>query len=86
MDEQITRRTGDYGEPAPFSLRLRSIKSARQTLARILRERGKGNIDRETFRDLIYGMSHLLAFMKTEKELDIEERLQVIEDRLEAQR
>lgn len=77
--EQIRTNTA---VPAPFSLRLRSLKSSRQTLARIVREHARGNLDRDTFKDLVYGMSHLLSYMKTEKELDVEARLEAIEDRL----
>jgi hypothetical protein len=66
-------------------MRLNTIENSRRTLASIIREFHKGKIDETTFRALVYGMSKLLEYFRIEKELQIEERLDAIEDRLEGE-
>lgn len=65
--------------PLGFPLRLRTLKSARSTHARILRVYGQGLIDHETFRNLIFGMSSFLSYLKTEVDQKFEDRLAVLE-------
>ena len=70
--------------PIFFALRLRSLKSTRQSMARVLREYGKGTISQQVYKDLIYGISQFSALLKTEKEFDIESRLLQIEEVIES--
>lgn len=62
-----------------FNLRLASLKSARQSVARIVREYGKGRVDEKLYKGVLYGLQTLLAFQKAEAEHEIERRLEEIE-------
>ena len=42
----------------------------------------RGDIDRVLFRDLAYGMSAFLGYWKAEFELDVEKRLEALEEQL----
>ena len=42
----------------------------------------RGDIDRVLFRDLAYGMSVFLGYWKAEFELDVEKRLEALEEQL----
>ena len=64
-------------------LRLNNLENSRKTFARLIREYAKGNIPRTVFRDLCYALVGFLSFLKTEKELDIEERISALEELLE---
>lgn len=66
----------------PLTLRLRSPTSTRQTLARVIREYGRGNLDRDMYKDLVWGISQFLGAFRIERDLEIEKRLQEIEDQL----
>lgn len=72
-----------YCAPLPFRLRLASIKSSRQTMARLTREVAKGLISVQDFKTVAYGMQNLLAYHKAEADARIEERLTEIEDELD---
>lgn len=65
------------------SLRLGSVKSTRQTLARLIRAYGRGEIDERTYKAILYGASHLLSAFRLEIDSSIETRLSEIEQRLE---
>ena len=78
--ERNSNSKNDTPAPLPFTLRLRSLKSTRQSMARVLREYGKGNISQKIYRDLIYGISQFAFLLKTEKEAEIETRLQAVEE------
>lgn len=67
---------------ASFLLRLASLKSTRQTFARLLREYAAGRVDRDTFRDLCYGLGGFLAVFSKEIDNDFDDRLTKIEERL----
>lgn len=71
-----------YPKPLEFRLRTRTLKTARQTFARIFRTYAEGKIDHETFRNMIYGLSNYLDYLKTEAEINILDRLAEIERRL----
>ena len=68
----------------PFQLRLGNLRSSRATLARVIREYGKGGIDRNVFKDLVYAISVLVGVMKTERDEALEARLEEIEKALNA--
>ena len=71
--------------PLPFALRLASLKSCRQSAARLVREYGRGRIDDATFRGVLYGLQTLLAYVKTEKDFDVEKRLDALEKAIKEQ-
>lgn len=59
-------------------------EKARLSLGRFIREYSKGDeIESQTFRDIVYAMNTLLAYFKHASDLEIERRLEVIEDQLE---
>ena len=60
-------------------LTLNSVPNTRKTLARLLRARHSGEIDREVFRDLCYGFQTFLQVYRLETDLRLEERLDKIE-------
>lgn len=60
-------------------LNLNSLEAARKSYGRILRMAARGLIDSQRFRDLCYGFNGLLQYMRIEKELEIEHRLEQIE-------
>ena len=67
---------------------LRSIKrvnEARQQLSRIIKAYFNGELDATLYRNLVYGFSHLLAFQRAELDMDIEKRLEAIEEKLNEQ-
>ena len=66
-----------------FQLRLGSLKSTRATLARLVRKYASGEIDRETFKDIVWALSQLVQVMKIEKDSNLEERLDEIERRID---
>ena len=61
-------------------------EKARLSLGRLLREYQREDIPSQQFRDLVYGMNLLLSYFKHASDLEIEARLEVIEDQLEQQR
>lgn len=63
-------------------LRLNTLENARRTYARILRARFTGELDRETYRDLIYGFSTFIGFWKLEKTEELADRIDALEDLL----
>lgn len=62
--------------------RIDSIPHAKQQLTRIIKAYFKGELKPEVYRNLIYGMSHLLSFQKAELDQEIEKRLDAIEEKL----
>lgn len=65
----------------PFNLRLGSLKSTRQTFARILRAYAAGTIDQDSFKAMVYGLGGFLAVFKAEVDGDFDDRLTAIEER-----
>lgn len=68
--------------PIAFDLRLGNLRSARSTFARIIRGYGRGEIAEDVYRSAIYGLSGLLAYLKTDQEIELERRLEAIEQAL----
>jgi hypothetical protein len=65
----------------PPRIALNDYKSARHSLARILRMYFRKEIDTEHFRNLCYGLNILLSFDKFEKETELERRLGELENK-----
>lgn len=75
---EITKRPPVIGRIA-----LRSAKSARLSLARMIREYANNGGDAIKYRTLTYMFSELLAYFRFEKENEIEARLDAIEKKVE---
>lgn len=65
-------------------LNLSTLEATRKSYSRVLRAYARRELDTEYFRALIYGLTGLLNYWKTEKDLEIEKRIEEIEKRLEA--
>ena len=72
----------EEGPPVKFALRLGSIKSTRQTMSRLIRERAKGNVADGDFKSIIYGLAQLQSYWRLELDTEIESRLEALEARL----
>lgn len=66
------------------SLRLNSVVNTRKSLAKVVRLYARGQLPEARFRALCYGLSHLIAAFRLEKNIEIEERLAKIEEVMEA--
>lgn len=64
------------------NLRLRTVKSSRQSFARILRAYAKGELDDTIFKAMVNGLNVYLSYLKTESEQTIEVRLTALEESL----
>jgi hypothetical protein len=62
--------------------KLDRINEARNQLSRIIRSYSRGDLDRVKYRDLVYGLSALLAFQRAELDQELEKRLDAIEEKL----
>lgn len=84
MDEKNkTAMQAPGGSPRlPFDLRLRSLKSSRQSLARILRAWGRGEISEQVAKTSTWLMSMFLAYLKESTSEELEARLAGIERKL----
>ena len=60
----------------------KSHNTARLSLGRLIRAYQKGEMESQMFRDLTYGMNTLLSYFKHAADLEIEKRLDAIEDAL----
>jgi hypothetical protein len=60
-------------------LRLNTLKTSRQSLAKIIKQYDAGELLSGKFRDLVHAFSVLLQYHKAQNEIDFAERL----DRLE---
>jgi hypothetical protein len=69
---------------ANSSLRLNSVGNTRKSLAKVVRLYARGQLPEGRFRALCYGLSHLIAAFRLEKNIEIEERLAMIEETMEA--
>lgn len=69
----------------PHTLRLNTLENSRKTLARLMRLHASGKVERDMFKDLVYGCSVLLSFFKAELDQDFAERLEHVEEMLEGQ-
>jgi len=60
-------------------LRLNTLKNTRRTFARIIRLYARGEIQRDLYRDLCYGLGGLLSYWKTELDAEVIDRLEALE-------
>jgi len=61
---------------------LSNLTAARKTFGRVIRAYGRGEVKENVYRALVYGLSHYLGYLKTERELDIDAQLAEIRERL----
>ncbi len=66
-------------KPKGFKLQLNTLVNSRKSFARIIRMMAAGQIDPVLFRNLVYGMTGYLSFLKMEQENEIIERLEKLE-------
>ena len=81
--QNATVQTAGLPPVLPFQLRLRSLKSTRQTFARLLREYGKGRVPESLYKNLIWGLGGLITAFKEEREESTAKKLEAVEERLE---
>ena len=62
---------------------LRTTGEARRQLARLTRSFYQGQITEGDYRALVYGLSALLHYFKHEKQLELEERIETLEQAIE---
>lgn len=68
-----------FPTPSGWKLRLRTVHATKNTFARIIREYSAGNLDHDTFRNLIYGLSQYQVYLKLEDQTEFEKRVQRLE-------
>ena len=69
----------------PPMLRLNTLENSRKTLCKLMRLYAGDKVERDKYKDLIYGCSVLLSFFKAELDQDFAERLEHVEEMLEGQ-
>lgn len=62
---------------------LNTPENSRKTLARLIRKYNADQIDEQKFKALVYAINYLLSYWKLEKELDIERRIEALEEAME---
>lgn len=67
------------GNTRGMKLQLNTLANARKSYARIMRMMAAGQIDPNLFRALVYGFTGYLAYIKSEQENEILERLEKLE-------
>jgi len=63
----------------PFQLRLRTSKSAKNTLARIGRAYASGEIEADVFKNMTWFMAQYIFYLKNDEAVDFDCRLTAIE-------
>lgn len=84
--QQFAPEPEDGGTPRrlDFTLRLNTLRGVRQSMARVIREYGKGNVPDHVFRGAVWALSQLTGTFKVELEYEqIERRLAELERRLQ---
>lgn len=61
---------------------LDTAETARRSFARLIRAYAKGLIDRDLYRDLVYGMAAYTQAIKTTRDDDLEKRISNLEGAL----
>ena len=67
-------------------LRLNTLENCRKSYNRIIRDYLAGGMDTETGRAVAYMLNGLLQYWRLEKDIEIERRLEAIEQRLHEQK
>jgi len=65
-----------------FKPQTRTLKSARRTLSRVIREWSAGTVSTEDARAMVWFMSNLLAYFKESAQVELSDRLAAVEKRL----
>ena len=80
-------KTHPGGKKSRFdSIDLSTPESSRETFARVIEEYAAGEISESQSRTMSYLLSNYLSYWKFLKDIEIEERLEAIEQALEARR
>ena len=66
-------------------LNLSSVQATRRSLGRIIRLFDRDELEVQKYRALVYGLSHMLAFFKTETEQELLARIEKLEEKLSAE-
>lgn len=59
---------------------MRNHEEGRRVLVGLIREYNKGEIEDQKFRSLVYGLTLLLSYFKFESDLDLETRIEALEE------
>jgi len=78
MSEELTKPT----PPIPYSLRLRSLKSSRQSLTRIIRSWGSGEVSTADAKNAAWLLQTLLSYHKETELVEVTDRLAKLEKAL----
>ena len=81
----IPQRKEGFPCPIDMKLQLNTVKNTRNSMARVMREYTRGQIEHVTFRNLVYMFSQLIAIHRLEKDIDIEKRLLELEQKINEQ-
>jgi len=82
MAKELEKITDPPPDVLGFNLRLRTLKSSKNTFAKLMRERAAGRMDDGLFRSLIWSMSVYIGFLRLETEQNINDRLDALENLL----
>lgn len=83
-DTDLQTYHGGRGKKATFeALDLDTLEDSRKSFARVIKAYGAGEISENMGRALTYMLSNYLNYWKLEKDLEIEERLDRIEEKIE---
>ena len=87
MEDGITTDPGEYFKTdpprKPVRVLLRDRKSTQKTMQRILQRLSNKEMDIQTGRTLIYGLSVFLGYLKLEHEETVNLRLDALEEKLQ---
>ena len=64
--------------------RLNTVENTRKSMGRLIRMYLRDEVEREVFRDAIYGFSAYLSAWKLGKDDSIEQRIKILEQQLKA--
>lgn len=74
------------GGPSPLfqNLDIKTLEGAKQLYADVVRHYAEGTINESNARTLVYLLSNFLPFLKFEKDMQIDQEIERIKERLEA--
>jgi hypothetical protein len=72
----------DKRDTPPVRLSFKSPTAAQASIARLIRARQKNKISDLEYKSLLYGFNIWLAYSKHIKEIDIERRLEALEEQI----
>jgi hypothetical protein len=83
MAQQDNEMDGNKPAGGIRELRLNTLENTRKSFARVIREFHAGRMEAGHARTLTYMLSHFLGYWKLEKEMQIEQRLEAVEQVLQ---